>query len=68
MIAASYWSLLDPAIETAKSSQLYGAEGEYAFIPVAIGFMLGAGFVYAADKFLPSMVGVFLINLKDKIK
>lgn len=60
MVAASYWSLLDPAIETAKASKLYGEEGEYAFIPVAIGFMLGAGFVFAADKFLPSMVRLIL--------
>lgn len=49
MLAASYWSLLDPAVEMAEQSQSYGANGEYAFIPVAIGFFLGAAFVYAAD-------------------
>ncbi|XP_062387297.1 zinc transporter ZIP11 isoform X2 [Sardina pilchardus] len=50
MLAASYWSLLAPAIEMAESSQKYGA---FAFLPVAIGFALGAAFVYAADLLMP---------------
>ncbi|XP_018309511.1 zinc transporter ZIP11-like, partial [Mycetomoellerius zeteki] len=33
MTAASYWSLLAPAIEMAAESKMYGAEGEYAFVP-----------------------------------
>ena len=49
MLAASYWSLLDPAVEMAEQSSTYGENGEFAFIPVAIGFFLGAAFVYAAD-------------------
>lgn len=49
MVAASYWSLLAPAIEMAEESKQYGAEGEYAFIPVAIGFLFGCLFVYGAD-------------------
>lgn len=49
MTAASYWSLLAPAIEMAEESKIYGANGEYAFAPVAIGFTLGAVFVYGAD-------------------
>ena len=49
MLAASYWSLLDPAVEMAEQSTTYGENGEFAFIPVAIGFFLGAAFVYAAD-------------------
>ncbi|GJQ77022.1 hypothetical protein Trydic_g15216 [Trypoxylus dichotomus] len=49
MTAASYWSLLAPAIEMAEDSKLYGANGEYAFAPVGIGFILGAVFVYGAD-------------------
>ncbi|XP_035695856.1 zinc transporter ZIP11-like [Branchiostoma floridae] len=53
MLAASYWSLLSPAIEMAEQSQTYGAHGEFAFIPVAIGFALGAVFVYMSDVFLP---------------
>lgn len=50
MIAASYWSLLAPAIEMAENSGLYGKSGEYSFLPVAIGFFLGALFVYVADE------------------
>ncbi len=49
MLAASYWSLLEPAIEMASDSGLYGARGELAFLPVAVGFFLGAAFVYGAD-------------------
>jgi len=51
-LAASYWSLLEPALEMATSLETYGKEGEWAFIPVAIGFFLGALFVYAADVFM----------------
>lgn len=50
MIAASFWSLLAPAIELAESSGDYGADGRYSFVPVAIGFLLGAVFVYATDR------------------
>ncbi|CAG5120103.1 unnamed protein product [Candidula unifasciata] len=53
MLAASYWSLLAPALEMAESSGAYGSSGQWAFIPVAVGFILGALFVYAADLFLP---------------
>lgn len=50
MVAASFWSLLAPAIELAESSGHYGSDGRYAFVPVALGFLLGAIFVYATDK------------------
>ncbi|KAL4240248.1 hypothetical protein ACF0H5_001042 [Mactra antiquata] len=53
MTAASYWSLLAPAIEMAERSGYYGDEGQWSFIPVAIGFTLGAVFVYGADIFMP---------------
>ncbi|XP_069606820.1 zinc transporter ZIP11 isoform X4 [Ranitomeya imitator] len=49
MLAASYWSLLAPAIE--MSSQY----GRFAFLPAAVGFSFGAGFVYFADKLLPAL-------------
>lgn len=52
MIAASYWSLLEPAIDIARKAGIYGVNGEWAFVPVAIGFLLGAFFVYAADVLL----------------
>lgn len=55
MIAASYWSLLAPAIEMAEKSNNYGANGEFAFVPVAIGFAIGAAFVYGTDLLITSM-------------
>ncbi|XP_021344649.1 zinc transporter ZIP11-like, partial [Mizuhopecten yessoensis] len=53
MTAASYWSLLAPAIEMAERSGLYGEQGQWSFIPVSIGFILGAVFVYGADVLMP---------------
>ncbi|XP_030888060.1 zinc transporter ZIP11 [Leptonychotes weddellii] len=52
MLAASYWSLLAPAVEMATSS---GGFGAFAFFPVAIGFTLGAAFVYLADLLMPHL-------------
>jgi len=63
MTAASYWSLLEPAIETASLSGVYGEDGEYAFIPVSFGFAAGAAFVYAADYFLAQMVLSFQLTI-----
>lgn len=53
MLAASYWSLLAPAIELAERSGTFGA---FSFFPVAAGFVLGAAFVYGADLLLPALV------------
>lgn len=55
MVAASYWSLLAPAIEMATESKMYGAEGEYAFVPVAVGFLVGAAFVYGTDVLISTL-------------
>jgi len=55
MLAASYWSLLAPAIDMAAESPTYGET--FAFVPVAIGFFLGAVFVYGSDVFM-SYAGV----------
>ncbi|XP_014391692.1 PREDICTED: zinc transporter ZIP11 [Myotis brandtii] len=52
MLAASYWSLLAPAVEMATSS---GGFGAFAFFPVAVGFTLGAAFVYLADVLMPQL-------------
>ncbi|OCT58231.1 zinc transporter ZIP11 isoform X1 [Xenopus laevis] len=52
MLAASYWSLLAPAIEMAENSNQYGS---FAFVPAAVGFSVGAGFVYLADQLLPAL-------------
>ncbi|KAG8446461.1 hypothetical protein GDO86_014063 [Hymenochirus boettgeri] len=52
MLAASYWSLLAPAIEMAEDSKKYGS---FSFLPAALGFSIGAGFVYLADQLLPAL-------------
>ena len=49
MIAASFWSLLDPAIEMAESGPLP------SWIPAAIGFMIGGFFLWGVDKLLPHL-------------
>lgn len=53
MLAASYWSLLAPAINIAQDSGLYGA---FTFFPISFGFALGALFVYMADILMPVLV------------
>ncbi|XP_050311593.1 zinc transporter ZIP11 isoform X2 [Anthonomus grandis grandis] len=62
MTAASFWSLLSPAIELATESKFYGENGEYAWAPVALGFLLGSLFVYGAD-ILISVLGVHSPNM-----
>lgn len=49
MIAASFWSLLSPALEMAEGDALP------AWLPAAIGFMLGAVFLWGADKLIPHL-------------
>lgn len=62
MTAASFWSLLSPAIEQASESKIYGENGEYAFLPVAFGFLLGSLFVYGADKLI-TVLGIHSPNM-----
>lgn len=50
MVAASFWSLLDPAIEI--SEKLFP---RFAWMPAAVGFGLGGLFLYALDKLLPHL-------------
>ncbi|MGA0430678.1 MAG: ZIP family metal transporter [Flavobacteriaceae bacterium] len=47
MVAASFWSLLAPGIEMSKG------EGFIKVIPAAVGFALGALFIFGLDKILP---------------
>ena len=49
MIAASYWSLLAPAIEMAEESSLP------AWVPATSGFLLGGAFLWFIDKLLPHL-------------
>jgi ZIP family zinc transporter len=55
MVAASYWSLLAPAIEMSEG------EGFIKVIPAAVGFLLGAIFLFGLDKTLPHLH----INFKE---
>lgn len=55
MVAASYWSLLAPAIEMSEG------EGFTKIIPAASGFLMGALFLFALDKTLPHLH----INFKE---
>jgi ZIP family zinc transporter len=50
MIAASFWSLLAPAIEVAGPSY-----GTWAWVPAASGFLAGAGALLVLDKLLPHL-------------
>jgi ZIP family zinc transporter len=50
MIAASYWSLLAPAIEMAETMG-----GPPAWVPAVVGFLAGGAFLWAVDKVLPHL-------------
>ena len=55
MVAASFWSLLAPAIEMSSG------EGFVKVFPAAVGFLLGALFLFGFDKVLPHIH----INFKE---
>ncbi|WP_040479241.1 ZIP family metal transporter [Mariniradius saccharolyticus] len=50
MIAASFWSLLNPSLQYAE--QIYGG---MPWLPVAFGFLLGGLLIFSLDKFLPHL-------------
>lgn len=49
MIAASIWSLIDPAIDMAR------AQGVTAWMPAAVGFLAGVGFLLLLDSIIPHL-------------
>lgn len=49
MIAASVWSLLIPAIDMSEDM------GSYAFVPAAVGLLLGIGFLLLLDRSIPHL-------------
>ena len=49
MVAASFWSLLQPALESSESM------GKLSFIPAAVGFLIGIGFLLLLDVITPHM-------------
>ncbi len=50
MIAASFWSLLQPSIEYAETSY-----GSLAWLPAAIGFLAGGFFLRLIDAIVPHL-------------
>ena len=49
MVAASIWSLIVPALEDSEPM------GKLAFIPAAVGIVLGMGFLFILDKVIPHL-------------
>ena len=49
MVAASFWSLLQPALESSEGM------GKLSFIPAAVGFLIGIGFLLLLDVVTPHM-------------
>jgi ZIP family zinc transporter len=49
MIAASFWSLLNPAIRMAEE------EGMISWVPAVVGFLAGGAFLFIVDKILPHL-------------
>jgi len=49
MLAASYWSLLAPAIEISRHT------GPVAWLPPAVGFLLGGAILWILDRSLPHL-------------
>ncbi|MBQ0116612.1 MAG: ZIP family metal transporter [Flavobacterium sp.] len=62
MIAASFWSLLAPAISMSSG------EGFVKVIPASFGFFLGAMFLFALDKLLPHLHINFEEEHKEGVK
>ena len=49
MVAASFWSLLQPALESSEGL------GKLSFAPAAVGFLVGIGFLLLLDEITPHM-------------
>ena len=64
MIAASYWSLLAPAIEITPESN----PGVPIWFPAAVGFLGGALFLFGLDKIMPHLHINFPETEKDGVE
>jgi len=62
MIAASFWSLLMPAIEISE------ANGDIVWLPALVGFLSGGAFLLLIDKLLPHLHSGLTINKAEGIK
>lgn len=49
VVAASFWSLLAPALESSE------AMGTWSFVPAAVGFLVGVGFLLLLDEVTPHL-------------
>ena len=49
MVAASFWSLLQPSLESSENM------GRLSFIPATVGFLVGIGFLLLLDEITPHM-------------
>lgn len=49
MVAASFWSLLQPALESSEGM------GVFSFVPAAAGFLIGVGFLLLLDEMTPHL-------------
>lgn len=63
MIAASFWSLLNPAIKMEESRN-----AAHSWIPAVVGFLSGGAFLLLIDKLLPHLHGRLSINAAEGIK
>ncbi|MBC8510294.1 MAG: ZIP family metal transporter [Flavobacteriales bacterium] len=55
MIAASFWSLLSPAIAYVEMQNEMGISDSPSWLAPAIGFFLGASFLFVLDKIIPHL-------------
>jgi len=62
MIAASFWSLLKPAIEMAEEN------GSIPWVPALVGFLSGGAFLLLIDKILPHLHIGLAIDKAEGIK
>jgi ZIP family zinc transporter len=62
MIAASFWSLLKPAIEMTE------ARGDIAWVPAVVGFLAGGAFLLIIDNILPHLHLGLKIDKAEGIK
>ncbi|MFN9782884.1 MAG: ZIP family metal transporter, partial [Sphingobacteriales bacterium] len=63
MVAASFWSLLNPSIE--MSERLYPS---MPWMPAAVGFLAGSLFIYLLDKYMPHLHINFSDNETEGMK
>lgn len=62
MIAASFWSLLAPAIEMSEAS------GTAGWIPAVVGFLAGGAFLFTVDRILPHVHMNLAVDKAEGIK